>query len=211
MPAASRQGVPDAPPFPVAVRRAVRAAAPAVRCRGTALRLEQPGRRRRPRRGDRVRRAPATGDRAALRRCRAGSKRGAGALLAAARTDAAAARQAGRPLETALDPARPRFAYAYPYFKAEIRRDPCGYRLSKTSGSQRRSGTLYPLAAGSHELAFLGASTVNSEPEAAYAPGHASDGTHGNSVGRLVALGPNKLLLILDGKDNGFELYQLIR
>ncbi|KMM75728.1 hypothetical protein ACP93_09680 [Xanthomonas sp. NCPPB 1128] len=105
----------------------------------------------------------------------------------------------------------PHFAYAYPYFKAEIRRDPCGYHLSKTSGSQRRSGTLYPLAAGSHELAFLGASTVNSEPEAAYAPGHVSDGTHGNSVGRLVALGPNELLLILDGKDNGVELYQLIR
>ncbi|MET0548876.1 MAG: DUF4893 domain-containing protein [Xanthomonas sp.] len=105
----------------------------------------------------------------------------------------------------------PHFAYAYPYFKAEIRHDACGYHLSKTSGSQRRSGTLYPLAAGSHELAFLGASTVNDEPEAAYAPGHVSDGTHGNSVGRLVALGPNELLLILDGKDNGFELYQLIR
>ncbi|WP_295949151.1 DUF4893 domain-containing protein [uncultured Xanthomonas sp.] len=105
----------------------------------------------------------------------------------------------------------PHFAYAYPYFKAEIRRDPCGYHLSKTSGSQRRSGTLYPLSAGSHELAFLGASTVNDEPEAAYAPGHAADGTHGNSVGRLVALGPDELLLILDGKDNGFELYQLIR
>ncbi len=103
------------------------------------------------------------------------------------------------------------FAYAYPYFKAEITRAPCGYRLSKTSGSQRRSGTLFPLAADSRELAFLGASTVNDEPADAYAPGNASDGTHGNSVGRLVALGPNELLLILDGSADGFELYQLIR
>ncbi|WP_369976863.1 DUF4893 domain-containing protein [Xanthomonas bundabergensis] len=103
------------------------------------------------------------------------------------------------------------FAYAYPYFKAEIARGPCGYRLRKTSGSQRRSGTLSALAADSRELAFLGASTVNDEPEAAYAPGNVSDGTHGNSVGRLVALGPDELLLILDGNDKGFELYQLVR
>lgn len=104
-----------------------------------------------------------------------------------------------------------RFAYAYPYFKAEIGADPCGYRLRKTSGSQRRSGTLYPLAAGSREFAFLGASTVNDEPEGRYAPGNVSDGTHGNSVGRLVALGADELLLILDGNADGFELYQLIR
>ncbi|MDL5367841.1 DUF4893 domain-containing protein [Xanthomonas sp. NCPPB 2654] len=103
------------------------------------------------------------------------------------------------------------FAYAYPYFKAEIGADPCGYRLSKTSGSQRRSGTLYPLASGSPAFAFLGASTVNDEPQGRYAPGNVSDGTHGNSVGRLVALGPDELLLILDGNADGFELYQLIR
>lgn len=105
----------------------------------------------------------------------------------------------------------PRFAYAYPYFKAEIARDACGYRFSKTSGSQRRSGTLYPLARDSREFAFLGASTVNDEPQGRYAPGNVSDGTHGNSVGRLVALGPDELLLILDGSAKGFELYQLIR
>ncbi|MFC0154340.1 DUF4893 domain-containing protein [Xanthomonas dyei] len=104
-----------------------------------------------------------------------------------------------------------RFAYAYPYFKAEISRDACGYRFSKVSGSQRRSGTLYPLAKDSREFAFLGASTVNDEPEGRYAPGNISDGTNGNSVGRLVALGPDELLLILDGGAKGFELYQLIR
>lgn len=104
-----------------------------------------------------------------------------------------------------------RFAYAYPYFKAEIARDACGYRFSKTSGSQRRSGTLYPLAKDSREFAFLGASTVNDDPQGHYAPGNVSDGTNGNSVGRLVALGPDELLLILDGNANGFELYQLIR
>ncbi|APO96558.1 DUF4893 domain-containing protein [Xanthomonas vesicatoria] len=103
------------------------------------------------------------------------------------------------------------FAYAYPYFKAEISRDASGYRFSKISGSQRRSGTLYPLAKDSREFAFLGASTVNGEPEGRYAPGNISDGTNGNSVGRLVALGPDELLLILDGGAKGFELYQLIR
>jgi hypothetical protein len=104
-----------------------------------------------------------------------------------------------------------RFAYAYPYFKAEISRDACGYHFSKTSGSQRRSGTLYPLAKDSREFAFLGASTVNDDPEGQYIPGKVSDGTRGSSVGRLVALGPNELLLILDGNAKGFELYQLIR
>jgi hypothetical protein len=105
----------------------------------------------------------------------------------------------------------PRFAYAYPYFKAEIARDPCGYRLRKTSGSQRRSGTLSALAKDSRAFAFLGASTVNDAPPGHYAPGNVADGSEGNSVGRLVALGPDELLLILDGNAKGFELYQLIR
>jgi dihydroorotate dehydrogenase len=94
---------------------------------------------------------------------------------------------------------------------AEIARDPCGYRLRKTSGSQRRSGTLSALAKDSRAFAFLGASTVNDAPPGHYAPGNVADGSEGNSVGRLVALGPDELLLILDGNAKGFELYQLIR
>ncbi|WP_242786253.1 hypothetical protein [Xanthomonas translucens] len=96
------------------------------------------------------------------------------------------------------------FAYASPYFKARIARDPCGYRLSKTGG------TLSPLAKDRREFAFLGTSTVNDNPQEHYAPGNVSDGTNGNSVGRLVALGPDELLLILDSNDKSFELYQLI-
>ncbi|WP_242733299.1 hypothetical protein [Xanthomonas translucens] len=130
--------------------------------------------------------------------------RGTGAHAAAACAVAAAAGQVGRPLEGALDSGRPAFRLCLPYFKARIARDPCGYRLSKTGG------TLSPLAKDRREFAFLGTSTVNDNPQGHYAPGNVSDGTNGNSVGRLVALGPDELLLILDSNDKSFELYQLI-
>ncbi len=101
------------------------------------------------------------------------------------------------------------FAYAYPYFKAAIqRKGACGYRFAKTSGSQRRTGMLYPMAESRNELAFLGAATVNNDPAREYDP--RGDAEHA-SVGRLLRTGRNELLLILDAQPTRFELYQLRR
>lgn len=101
------------------------------------------------------------------------------------------------------------FAYAYPYFKAAIQRQRgCGYRFAKTTGSQRRSGRLYPMPGTRDELAFLGAQTVNNDPVRSYDP-H-GDADHA-SAGRLLRTGRNELLLILDAGPARFELYQLRR
>ena len=105
------------------------------------------------------------------------------------------------------------FAYAYPAFKARIDKAACGYRFAKLSGSQRRSGFLWPIADDVRQLAFLGANTVNDDPPLDYDPHRSSsDGfEHINSAGRLLRTGPNELLLILDTDGRRFELYQLTR
>lgn len=101
------------------------------------------------------------------------------------------------------------FAYAYPFFNARISRlSDCDYRFAKISGSQRRAGTLYPLDDDKRQLAFLGASTVNNDPVRAYDVDSASEY---NSAGRLLRIGRNELLMVLDAGDDGFELYHLKR
>lgn len=101
------------------------------------------------------------------------------------------------------------FVYAYPFFAARITDPPaCGYRFAKTSGSQRRAGGLYPMADNKRQLAFLGATTVNDDPVRDYDQHSASP--H-NSAGRLLRIGRNELLMIVDADASGFELYQLKR
>lgn len=108
-------------------------------------------------------------------------------------------------------------AYAYPYFAGRIDRSACGFRFSKTRGSQRRHGLLLPMADDDRALAFLGAATVNDDPTRPYGPDNrllsepaGPDGPV-NSVGRLLRVGPHTLLILLDANDNGFELYRLER
>ena len=106
------------------------------------------------------------------------------------------------------------FAYAYPAFKARIDKAACGYRFAKLSGSQRRTGFLWPIAGDALQLAFLGASTVNDDPPLDYDPSRVADNgpaERTNSAGRLLRTGPGELLLILDADSRGFELYQLTR
>lgn len=101
------------------------------------------------------------------------------------------------------------FGYAYPFFKATISDPPgCGLRFAKTSGSQRRAGGLYAMPNDLRALAFLGAKTVNNDPVLAYDPDSDNDA---NSVGRLVRIGRNELLMLLDYDGRGFELYHLRR
>ena len=109
-------------------------------------------------------------------------------------------------------------AFGYPYFAGRIERDTCGFHFAKTTGSQRRTGELLPMA-DERTLAFLGTSTVNNGATAAYDAANRQLGLPGasegltNSVGRLVRLGPDTLLMILDAQvyDNAFELYRLQR
>lgn len=108
------------------------------------------------------------------------------------------------------------FAYAYPYFNARIHRDGCGWAFAKTTGSQRRSGVLRPIKGDQRALAFLGGAYVNDDPVLAYsriADRSARSGNESDTVGRLVRIGPRELLLILDvdPRRSGFELYQLKR
>lgn len=104
------------------------------------------------------------------------------------------------------------FGYAYPWFDATLLPDADGtLRLAKTTGSQRRTGLLLPMDAGTR-LAFLGASTVNDDPTRRYSrsAGAAAPSEH-DSVGQLVRIGPQELLLVLDASARGFELYHLRR
>lgn len=109
--------------------------------------------------------------------------------------------------------------YDYPFFSARIDRAACGFDFSKTTGSQRRSGRLYPDAGDARALAFLGTSTVNDNRTGDYGPGNPPTGTavgsEGdapvNSAGRLLRIGADELLMILDLDDSGFELYHLKR
>lgn len=107
--------------------------------------------------------------------------------------------------------------FSYPYFAGHIERTACGYRFTKTQGSQRRSGVLLPMQEDDHALAFLGVSTVNENPARPYGPDNRPmgqpSGPEGpvNSAGRLLRISPDTLLMILNADVKGFELYRLDR
>lgn len=104
------------------------------------------------------------------------------------------------------------FGYAYPFFQARIDKADsqrgCGLTFAKTSGSQRRSGNLYPMGHDPQTLAFLGAKTVNDEGPGQYDPRTANPA---NTAGRLVRLDEDELLMMLDYDGRGFELYHFKR
>jgi hypothetical protein len=107
--------------------------------------------------------------------------------------------------------------YSYPYFAGHIDRTPCGYRFIKTQGSQRRSGALLPMQENGRALAFLGVATVNGNTSKPYGPANRPMGLPmdpegpTNSAGRLLRIGPDTLLMIMDAGNDGFELYRLER
>lgn len=111
--------------------------------------------------------------------------------------------------------------YDYPFFSARIDRDDCGFSFRKTTGSQRRTGRLLSdtQTGQANALVFLGTATVNDNRTGDYGPGNPPTGTPAgsegdrpvNSAGRLVRIGPDELLMILDLDADGFELYHLKR
>lgn|GEM_PF-537363 len=107
-----------------------------------------------------------------------------------------------------------RNTYVYPFFDARIDGDDCGARFAKTSGSQRRSGVLYPVEGDPDRLAFLGAATVNDDPPRDYDPARPQDTQfpgEANSAGWLVRIGPDELLMVLDAAPGSLEAYHLRR
>lgn len=107
-----------------------------------------------------------------------------------------------------------RNTYVYPFFDARIDGDDCGARFAKTSGSQRRTGVLYPVEGDPDRLAFLGAATVNDDPPRNYDPARPQDTQfpgEANSAGWLVRIGPDELLMVLDAVPGRLEAYHLRR
>jgi hypothetical protein len=102
--------------------------------------------------------------------------------------------------------------FTYPAFRCRIRLDEHGKPyFEKLSGSQRRSGYLYANEDG--QWVFLGARTVNDQPQRRYSANQAdADRTREHdSVGTLEALTNGRLRMILDAGDEGVELYELRR
>lgn len=103
--------------------------------------------------------------------------------------------------------------FTYRHFRCRISRDAWSRpTFEKLAGSQRRNGYLYPDQQGG--WVFLGARTVNDEPQRQYSAilEHAEpeDAEH-DSVGVLQQLQDGRLRMILDAGDEGVELYELIR
>lgn len=103
--------------------------------------------------------------------------------------------------------------FTYPAFRCRIRLDEHGKPFfEKRTGSQRRSGYLYPDEAG--RWVFLGGRTVNDEPQRPYsanAPEPDAGARSHDSAGVLEALKDGRLRMILDADGSGVELYELQR
>jgi Domain of unknown function (DUF4893) len=89
---------------------------------------------------------------------------------------------------------------AYPFFDCRFIRKNGKLFFQKTTGSQRRSGYLYP-SAGDH-MVFLGSLTMNDD---------ANSGEYTDTVGVLVRKASDRFLLILDATQEGYEMYELVK
>jgi len=105
--------------------------------------------------------------------------------------------------------------FAYPFFRARIGETDQGLVLSKTTGSQRRQGHLYPRDAAGSSYVFLGALTMNDTPLGYYSGDPSVSGrspSETDSAGVLSPLAGDRLLVILDAEwGAGFEVYLLER
>lgn len=103
--------------------------------------------------------------------------------------------------------------FAYPPFRCEIELTEDGVLMfTKSSGSQRRHGQIYPRSGDS--WVFLGGQSVNDEPYRAYSGTLAdADGEdlELDSVGLLETLKDGRVRMILDASDERVEFYELSR
>ena len=89
---------------------------------------------------------------------------------------------------------------AYPFFECRFIRKNGKLFFEKTTGSQRRSGYLYPSAAD--QMVFLGSLTMNDDP---------NTGEYTDTAGVLVRKASNRFLLILDSTQEGYEIYEIVK
>ncbi|MBK8066442.1 MAG: DUF4893 domain-containing protein [Rhodanobacteraceae bacterium] len=107
----------------------------------------------------------------------------------------------------------PNGLFAYPAFRCRIELTEDGTLMfTKTSGSQRRHGQLYPKSDG--HWVFLGGRSVNDDP---YRPYSATFGDFDgedladDSVGLVEGLGDGRVRMILDADGESVEFYELRR
>ncbi len=102
--------------------------------------------------------------------------------------------------------------FVYPFFDARFSVDEDGLTFRKYTGSQRRSGRLWPYGDG-ESWVFAGGATVNEDAPRDYSRAAGRfESSESDSVGRLWALTADHLLMILDAEDGvRFEVYELRR
>ena len=93
-----------------------------------------------------------------------------------------------------------RLVIVYPFFDCRFVRKNGKLFFEKTTGSQRRSGCLYP-SAGDH-MVFLGSLTMNDD---------VNSGEYTDTVGVLVRKASDRFLLILDVTKEGYEMYEIVK
>lgn len=101
--------------------------------------------------------------------------------------------------------------YSYPWFKARIEQRDGRIWFEKTSGSQRRSGWLLAPPDDKGDWYFVGGATVNDDPQIPYSKAGGDSARDSDSVGALWGISDDRVLMLLDVGEEGYEIYQLKR
>lgn len=101
--------------------------------------------------------------------------------------------------------------YAYPWFKARIEQRDGRVWFEKISGSQRRSGWLLAPPDDKGDWYFVGGATVNDDPQIPYSKTGGGSARDSDSVGTVWGISDDRVLMLLDVGDDGYEVYQLKR
>jgi len=99
--------------------------------------------------------------------------------------------------------------FAYSYFRCRIVAAGATLKFEKLTGSQRKSGQLYP--DGPERMVMLGGSTVNQEPQRGYAATGSEERLAANAVGILTRTGPDAALMVFPEEGEAYELYEMRR
>jgi len=111
---------------------------------------------------------------------------------------------------TQIDPGG---VFAYPAFRCTVELTEDGILMfTKTTGSQRRHGQIYPFTSSS--WVFLGGRSVNDDPYRVYSGTQADfdgESLQDDSVGLLETLKDGRIRIVFDATDEGVEFYELSR
>lgn len=103
--------------------------------------------------------------------------------------------------------------FGYPNFRCVIELTEDGTLMfTKTSGSQRRHGQIYPR--DDHSWVFLGGQSVNDDPYRDYSATLASasdDDRASDSIGLIETLKDGRIRILFDADDESVEFYELSR